>query len=294
MLVEVTPRLRCRLIVEADRTSLVDLLRQGFSDRPRSYWERAFDHLARRDAPEGYPRFGYVLEIDGALVGVILTIFSRLPGEPQNGVRCNVSSWYVDSRYRSYASLLVMSATRYKGVVYINASPAPFTWRVIEAQGFTRYVYGQMLTFPALSLWMAREHAHVFDPERDYGSSLTKEECDLLKLHAEYGCSCFVVTEKRGACAHPFVFLRLRVLRGLLPAMQLIYCRDIADYWRFAGALGGAFARQGAFGALCDATDRQPGVLGKYFVGRGPKYFKGSPQPRLGDLANTEAVIFGL
>ena len=32
--------------------------------------------LARREAPAPYPRFGYVLEFDGAQIGVIVLIFS--------------------------------------------------------------------------------------------------------------------------------------------------------------------------------------------------------------------------
>jgi hypothetical protein len=34
--------------------------------------------------------------------------------------------------------------------------------------------------------------------------------------------------------------------------------------------------------------------MGKYFDGVAPKYFKGPTRPRLGDLAYTEAAMFGM
>jgi hypothetical protein len=36
------------------------------------------------------------------------------------------------------------------------------------------------------------------------------------------------------------------------------------------------------------------GLRGKYFFDMKPKYFKGSVQPRLGDLAYTEVAFFGV
>ena len=39
---------------------------------------------------------------------------------------------------------------------------------------------------------------------------------------------------------------------------------------------------------------RSPELVGRYFEGVTPKYFRGPEQPRLGDLAYTEAVMFGL
>ena len=45
---------------------------------------------------------------------------------------------------------------------------------------------------------------------------------------------------------------------------------------------------------LIDANAPIRGLLGKYFQGRMPKYFKGPDRPRLGDLAYTETAMFGM
>ncbi|MCC3247194.1 GNAT family N-acetyltransferase [Methylocystis sp. WRRC1] len=281
-------RIRCRLIAEADTPGLAELLSRGFPDRSIAYWARALDTLARRDAPDGYPRFGYLLEHDGSPVGVILMIFTKIGSGP---IRCNISSWYVEEAHRGYASLLIAAAVRHREVTYINTSPAVHTWPIIEAQGFRRYCNGQMLTIPALSPWRPNARARRFENRRDYGDSLSIQERDLLSSHVKHGCLALVVRERRDA--HPFVFLPRRVLKNVLPTLQLIYCRDISDFQRFAGPLGRELMRHGHPTVLIDASEPLPGVVGKYMHNRGPKYFKGPERPRLGDLAFSESVLFG-
>jgi hypothetical protein len=285
---DATPRIRCRLIAETDTPALVQLLACGFPERARDYWRRALDTLARRASPEGYPRFGYMLEHEGKPIGVVLMIFTALADKQ---IRCNISSWYVEEPYRGYASLLIASAVRHKEVTYVNISPSTHTWPVIEAQGFRRYCDGQMLSVPALSSWTANARARTFDRKRDYGDAVTAQERDLLIAHVECGCLAYIVLGKREA--HPFVFLPRRLLKGLLPTLQLVYCRDISYFQRYAGPLGRELLRQGHPTVLVDASEKIPGLVGKFFKDRGPKYFKGPARPRLGDLAFTENVLFG-
>ncbi len=288
---DASPRIRCRIIVESDAPALVDLLARGFPERTHAYWAHALDTLARRDAPALYPRFGYLLEHEGAPVGVILTIFCEWGQHGATHTRCNISSWYVDQAFRGYASLLIAAAVRHKNVTYVNLSPAPHTWRVIEAQGFTRYAEGQMVTAPALSPWAPNTRARPFDKNRDYGDALSAEECEILTFHAEHGCQSYVTFVKREA--HPFVFLPRRIFHGLLPTLQLVYCRDISEFQRFAGPIGRALLRRGHATVLVDAREHLPGLVGKFVKDRGPKYFKGPVAPRLGDLAFSEGVLFG-
>lgn len=286
-----SPRIRCRLIAESDAPSLVELLARGFPDHSRDHWTQALEKLATRETPANYPRFGYMLEADGAAVGVILMIFTSWGPTEAPHVRCNLSSWYVDERFRGFASLLIAAAARHKEVTYVNVSPATHTWPVIEAQGFRRYAEGQMLTIPALSRWTAGARARAFDRTRDYGDALSAEERDLLIFHADHGCISLVVHAKKEA--HPFVFLPRHILKGLLPTLQLVYCRDIAEFQRFAGPLGRELLRRGHPTVLVNAREALPGLVGKFSRNRGPKYYKGPDQPRLGDLAFSESVLFG-
>jgi hypothetical protein len=285
---DVSPRIRCRMIVESDAPALAELLTRGFPDRSIAYWRRALDTLARRQSPTGYPRFGYLLEHDNAPVGVILMIFTA---NGAKNIRCNISSWYVDERFQGYASLLIAASVRHKEVTYINISPATHTWRVIEAQGFRRYCDGQMLTIPALSRWTANVRVRPFDKRRDYGSALTEQERDLLSNHVEHGCLALIVQAKRSL--YPFVFLPRRMFKGLIPTAQLVFCRDLSDFQQFAGPIGRALLRHGHPTVLVDASEPIPGLVGKYFRDRGPKYYKGPERPRLGDLSFSESVLFG-
>jgi hypothetical protein len=126
------PRIRCRLIGEADIESVIDLLSKGFPRRTRAYWEHSMQQLARHEAPAAYPRFGYVLEDNGTPVGVVLLIIATLRARGEAYVRCNGSGWYVDPAYRGYASLLLAVTHRYRDVTYTNLEPSKHTWPIID------------------------------------------------------------------------------------------------------------------------------------------------------------------
>lgn len=285
------PRIRCRLIREDDIEGVINLLTQGFPGRTRDYWARAMQQLARRETPKPYPRFGYMLEADGTLAGVILLIFSTQYAHGERQVRCNISSWYADRRYRGYASLLIAAAVRHRDVTYVNISPAVDTWPVIEAQGFSRYCFGEMIAIPALSWQVPDTRVLEFDTRQDYGPALGKEEREILHSHNGYGCLSYVVTEKYKVS--PFVFLPRRILRGLVPAIQLVYCRDVREFVRYAGPIGRSLMRRGHLFVRLDASTPLAGLAGKYFPDRAPRYFKGPDRPRIGDLAFSEDVLFG-
>jgi hypothetical protein len=283
--------LRCREIEERDIENIVALLAKGFAARSRRYWARALDRLSHHPTPAGLPKLGYLLEYGGMPVGVLLLIFSDVATSATPNIRCNVSSWYVEPAFRSFASLLVLRALKNKDVTYLNISPAPATRATIEAQGFTRYCSGQLLALPMLSgrspELSVQPIASIARPD-DAGAAA---EFDLLKTHAELGCvSLWCTSDGR---VYPFAFLPRRIGKGLVPVVQLVYCRDQQDFVRFARPLGRYLARHGRPLVLLDAAGPIPGLIGKYFAGNGPKYFKGPNPPHLGDLAYTEGVVLG-
>jgi hypothetical protein len=115
-------------------------------------------------------------------------------------------------------------------------------------------------------------------------------ELELLTAHKEYGCvSLWCVTSGR---AYPFVFMP-RVVKGVIPCTQLIYCRDIEDFVRFARPIGRYLAKHGRPVVIIDSNGSIPGLVGKYFDGKLPKYQR-SGAAEFWDLAYTEAVMFGL
>jgi len=294
-LISTPPKIRCRRIEEADADRVVALFTRGFgARRTRLFWERVIARLATRAAAAAdAPGYGYLLESEGAAVGANLQIFSTLrAGADQKATtRCNVSSWYVDPAFRSYAPLLVSQALKQKGVTYLNISSIPHTRPIVEAQGFLRFSNGVFVALPCLSRAPAGAQARVIAADAQPRAPFETHERDLLRDHADYGCmSLWCETPER---AYPFVF-RERRIKGLISCAQLIYCRDLADFVRFARPLGRYLAWRGRPLVILDANGPVPGLLGKYFDQTMPKYFKGPAPPRLGDLAYTETALFGM
>lgn len=290
-MVSAVPAIRCRQIETGDIPAVAKLLTHGFPNRNREFWLRALDQLTRREPPRDLPKYGYLLETKGEVVGAILMICSVMRAGEMPAPRCNLSSWYVEPPFRAYAPLLVSHALRHKEVTYLNVSAAPHTWPIIEAQGFSRYTAGLFISLPALNGLSGGEKAEVLDAHERPAVAFDQFEQEVLLQHADHGCiGLWCVTDER---AYPFVF-RPRLVKGFLPCAQLIYCRDIADFARFAGPLGRHLARHGRPIVIVDANGPIPGLVGIFRRGSKPKYFKGPQRPRIGDLAYTEYAIMGV
>src|SRR5215475_6480579 len=136
------PRVRFRQIVDADVDDVVDLLTRGFAPRrKRSFWHETMARLAAHETP-GAPRYGYMLDDGSGPVGVVLLVSSLVPTGDGMHLRSNVSSWYVDPAFRSYASVLISQAIRHKHVTYVNLTSVPHTRPILLAQGYACYAKG--------------------------------------------------------------------------------------------------------------------------------------------------------
>lgn len=284
-------KIRCRQIGVSDLDTVIDLLERGFPRRNRAYWTRGLDRQAKRAVPCGLPRFGYMLESDEVAVGVLLLLFTSFDKGGRTEIRCNLSSWYVEPTYRSFASLLVTVALRHKGVTYVNISPAQHTWPIIEAFGFAPYCTGQFTAAPWLNPPRRRVRVREVPPGESAGVALPGPEHELMAAHAGYGCLALVCSAPDGD--HPFIFQRFMRWRDRVPCMRLIYCREVSEFVRFAGPLGRHLLRRGIPWVVLDSNGPVPGLVGFYQDVKGRKFFKGPDKPRLGDLAYTELPLFG-
>jgi hypothetical protein len=282
-------RIRCREIAAPDLDQIADLLRRGFPNRTREFWKRALDQLSEHATTPGLPRYGHLLECDGAPVGVRLMIFSTIEVNGEPTIRCNVSSWYVEPAYRIYGAVLGSRSEDHKHVTYFNITPSEHTLPILEAQGYVRYCNGRLLITPAVikNEWVSRIIRVTRTTFVDM--DLTSFENDLLLKHVDYGCIS-VICNLRGR-SYPFVFLPLRKA-GIVPYAYLAYCRQLEEFVRFAGSLGRFLARYGCLLVVVDSNGPVKGLVGAYFDGA-PKYFKGPNQPHLGDMAYSERVMFG-
>ncbi len=283
------PPIRCRQIANADVSAIVALLARGFPGRGRAFWRRALQRLTEHRPPPSLPQYGYLLESGGEPVGAILLICSTVRAGDGFAARCNLSSWYVEPAFRSYASLLVSRALAHKNVTYLNVSPAPHTTPIIEAQGFARYSDGLFVAVPMLKDLFGGEPVQVIEAREHV--EVDPFEREILRQHAALGCIslCCVAAGR----AYPFVF-RPRIVKKFIPCARLIYCRDIGDFVRFAGPIGRYLARRGRPLVIVDVNGPIAGLIGVFRGGRLPKYFKGGERPRLGDLAYTEVAVLGV
>jgi hypothetical protein len=269
-----TSRVRCRPIVENDLEGLADLLTCGFPRSRRDYWTRGFAHWKNMPVIEDVPRYGYVLDGGFGPVGVILLISSRRGGQ----IVSNLSSWYVEPQWRAHSTLLISMATKLKHVTYLNASPAPHTWRTLQAQGFAPYNFGRSAVFAL--------------PGRGAVSDVIADnlpEAQLLRDHRAMGWISLTV-EKDGIVS-PFVLKPRHLDKPPMPVMDVMFCRSPDDFRRCAPALAKHFLPKGHLGFLIDGD--MEAMLSHYVEGKEPRYFKGPYRPVLGDLAYTEKAIFG-
>jgi hypothetical protein len=286
--------LRCRPITSADLEAIVPLLKKGFGrQRSRRFWQRMLIALGNRPTPAGMPQYGYLMEAQSRPVGVLLALSSTIQAGTTTFIRCNLSSWYVEPEFRPYGSLLSSRTLRHKEVTYINISPAPETWPIIEAQGYRRYVEGLFMSLPFLSGARSADVEIIDAANADAAVNAAADpfEREVLFYHLKAGC--VSVWSRRDNRLYPFVFTR-RVVWGTVPCFQLVYCRNIEDFVRFARPLGRHLARLGRPLVLIDANGPVDGLVGRYFPNVRPKYYKGPHRPRLGDLAYTEAALFGI
>jgi hypothetical protein len=280
--------IRCREIGADDIRAVVNLLAIGFRGRPRNFWMRALKRLSEHPTPPGLPRYGYLLESSGTPVGVILLIFSSIAVSGEPGIRCNVSSWYVEPAFRGYAAMLVSRALKHKHVTYFNLTPAPNTLPILQAHGYVRYCAGRFISIPALCLRSYGAPVEPVSSETCPDEDLSASEIHLLRAHAKYGCMSLICSSANRR--HPFVFVTGR--SRMVPYAYLAYCRDLEDFARFAGPLGRFLAWRGYPLVVLDSNGPVRGLIGRYSASF-PKYFKGPDQPRVGDLAYSERVMFG-
>jgi len=282
--------IRSRRIADADHDELAALLSKGLG-YPKSYFLKLFERLKSHPTPVGFPKYGYVLVSDGSIVGAILLIFSKIQGGGTSDVRCHVTSWYVKPDYRAYATVFFSRALKHEGVTYLNVSARPGTLPIIGLQGFSVYSNGQFVTMPLLHLPSPsadKEEVEVATAAKIPNGQFDPFERDLLLTHEGYGNISFWCSS--AGSAYPFIFQK-RLFKGMLPGAQLIYSRDVADFVRFVRPLALALASRGIFVVRIDSNGPIPGLIGKYFRGMEPRYYKGGAKPRLGDLTYTQSVM---
>ncbi|MBI2718380.1 MAG: acyl-CoA acyltransferase [Rhizobiales bacterium] len=285
-----SPKIQCRPIAADDLAAIAALLVKGFPGRSNEFWLAGLRRLGERSVPEGLPHYGYLLAAGNRVVGALILIVSRRRSESGEALFANVAGWYVEPEFRGYAPFLVSVALRHRSVTYLNVSPAPHTWPMVESQGYKLYSSGLFVAFAGLSAWVRGARLRSFDRlgDRDL------PEHAMLARHAELGCT-VIVAEHQGA-SHPFVFkpFRIRSGRWWTPCALAIYARSQAELVKFAGPLGRRLLWHGLPLIAMDGDGPVAGLRGVYTPRHGRRYFRGANRPKLCDLTDTEFVLFGI
>ena len=119
------PNVQCREIADSDLDGVVDCLARNFRRRSRMYWSQGLAVISGLPRMEGFPRYGWLLENDGRVVGVLLQIFTNL-GEPQRA-ECAVQPLELVRRRKlsGFRQPSHRRAVQSKSATYTNISPAP-------------------------------------------------------------------------------------------------------------------------------------------------------------------------
>ena len=274
-----------REITDDDLDAVRELLVEGFPLRSRDYWSQGLANLGSLPRVDGFPRYGYVVDADGAPQGVLLTITSDHGAQ---GMRTHFSSWYVREGYRQFALLLFREALELENTTFVNPSPADHILAILKRFGFEPYTGGMVMldlrtamrrrsSRGAVQRLGIGDLAGLSEPERRLAEDHLRMGCDVLRLETE---------GRAGLLIH-----RRKWIKRAMPSSQVIFA-DPDLLLELAGPVMRALASHGSLLALCDVDQVRAPASGRV-VQRGVRYFKGAEAPAVGDLSYSELAIFG-
>ena len=274
-----------REITDGDLNAVRRLLAEGFPLRSGEYWRKGLESLGTLPRVDGFPRYGYVVDADGAPQGVLLTITAD---RGTRGTRTHLSSWYVRDGYRHFALLLLRQALDLPAQTFVNPSPSDNIVAILRRFGFEAYTAGMVM----LDLRMAMRRPYRRGAVRRLGiddlADVSEAERQLAEDHMRMGCSVLRLEtgEQAGLLIH-----RRKWIRRSLPCSQVVF-GDPGLMLALAGPVMRALAGRGSPLALCDVDRTMEPAIGQVFP-RGIRYFKGAEAPPVGDLSYSELAIFG-
>jgi hypothetical protein len=274
-----------REITEDDLPAIVALLTEGFPRRRPGYWRRGLENMRHLPHIPGYPRYGYLLEENGAAQGVLLVLGSLING---TAARANASAWYVREDFRTKAGILYRSAITEADGLHVNFSPATHVVRITRAFGFRPYTEGVCLIDASAAL----RRSHGWRLTRyvpQLRGDLPALTADLAERHVRYGCT--VLLLDNGTAPVELVVYRLKLIKGVIPCAQLLHGTP-EHVLAACGPLMRHLLTRGLFLALVDIGETTKTFGFRRFPGRNVRYAKGGT-PEIGDLLDSEYALFG-
>jgi len=207
----------------------VAVLARGFPERTAAFWEESLRRLTAFRKKTNARPIGHMMMADGCAVGVILTISSRRfdGGTPREVV--NLSSWYVDAKYRWLAPRMLQGIVADDSVTYTDLTPNPQTTQITKRIGFRTAAEGVFLFFLPWAALTGRPRARVVPYEDIPRDALSASDRALLAHHRDLGCIAAALLAD--GCYQPLLFQPTR--RKGLPVARLLLApsrQTVADH----------------------------------------------------------------
>lgn len=268
----------------------VPLLGRGFPERRPAFWEAGIArHRRLGGSAAGGAPLGQVLVVDGADVGVLLTLASaRALPDGATGRVVNLCGWYVDEGHRWRAPMMLRQATRDAGTVFTDLTPSPAVDRINAALGFARWTEGTMLDVLPWSALGPVGTAEVV-PFPQGAGDLAPETRALLEAHRAEGCLAAILCRPEGAS--PLLFRRSRSMG--VPVAQLVLAESRRAVIAHRAAVARFLLARGVAALTVDA-DRAECPPGTAFRPGRARWLKGPMERDRVDYAASELVALDL
>jgi len=254
------------------------LLARGFPMRSLGFWTEGLERLTAHHAANDLGPIGQIMRMKGEAAGVMLTIRSR---RADGGSVVNLSSWYVDPRFRLLAPRMLTRVLEEPVDVFTDLTPSPAVTDMIGRFGFVQRHAGALLVALPVAAFTPGGGARIVDgaPEAT--------EAALLAGHRELGCLVMRLVTASGET--PLV-VSVASRRGL-PVARLIYTTDLAAVRAAMGPLARHLLARGLT-VLELPADPGDHVPGGWFTRRSrPTFFRGTPPAAAVDHAYSEFVF---
>jgi hypothetical protein len=270
----------------------LDLLAEGFPQRPRAFWQAALRRLHDEgdNARAGCP-IGLLLVSKGVPVGVVLspaTLRTNAEGKPQRLI--NLSSWYLKPEHRWRAGLMFRAMMPDAQATYLDLTPTPEVTAMLPLMGFRAINVGTSVgVLPQLAL--AGGAGVRVEPWRA-GDALPADapSQSLLAAHGPWGCRSVWMVE--GQERHLLVWQYVHVRR--LPAARLLYVGSHRALPRHLPALARHLMLRGRVLLKWDARADEPALPGVLRRAGGVWHVRGPWSDDRTDFIGSELAMFRL
>jgi hypothetical protein len=200
--------------VEAqDVSSVIDFLRKGFVPHLASEILRGLFEYHWMTEAEDKPNLGFALRSGNRIVGFIGAIYAVRQLAGRTVKVCNLSSWYVEPRFRWASMKLLYTVLAQKEYIFTNFTASPTVGRIMEALGF-KTIDRQKLVYLPWHISRAMFGRHRCDVVADLNQIadiLQGDERQFFEDHLQYRVKHYVVGN---ADRYSYIVLKRRSFPG--------------------------------------------------------------------------------